>query len=116
MSASTTTVAKPTTKRYFYKTTQVYSANNLTLSKSLFTKDDGTVIAAGSAFTTATASNGYYMLFINAVLQQSSLYTVSEAGGKLNITASAGSTIPRSELITLVVTNFAPESTPTVTG
>ena len=58
--------------------------------------------------TTATADNGYYMLFINGVLQQSSLYTVSGDGSQVVITDAA--TIPVGAPITLVVTNFAPVS------
>ena len=54
------------------------------------------------------------MLFINGALQQTALYAV--AAGKLTIHNPASSVLAQSALITLNVTNFAPNSVTTITG
>ncbi|MFA5658208.1 MAG: DUF4183 domain-containing protein [Oscillospiraceae bacterium] len=113
MTAETSTVAKPTTTRLFYKTESVVGTG-LTIVSSKFWDDDGTLLASNS-ITQQTASNGYYLLFVDGVLQQSSTYTITSA----QVTISAGGDtmdIPVSAPITLAVTNFAPVSSTIVTG
>ena len=74
--------------------------------------DDSGNAVTGNLTTTAT-DNGYYLLFVNGVLQQSGLYTVSTDGSQVVIPQA--STVPVDAPIILVVNNFAPTSTSTTT-
>ncbi len=68
--------------------------------------DDGNVMTGD--LTTVETDNGYYLLFINGVLQQSGLYTVASDGSQVVINDAA--TILLGSSITLIVTNFTPTS------
>ena len=104
---TTDTDINPEIDKYFYELREdERTADTVTIPATQFTDDTGNVMIGN--LTTATADNGYYMLFINGVLQQSSLYTVSGDGSQVVITDAA--TIPVGAPITLVVTNFAPVS------
>lgn len=69
-----------------------------------FLTGDGVAV---TTFTPAT-DNGYYMLEIGGVLQQTGLYTVSASGGGLELILSTGNTatysIVQSTPITFTVT------------
>jgi len=110
MSATTSTTAVPTVYRYFYSASAAINATSLFIDNSKFFKDDGN---EATAIVTQTADNGFYLLFINGELQQSALYTVAASG--VTIADTPAFTIPESAPITLAVTNFAPDSTTTVT-
>ena len=113
MTATTETIAKPTTTRLFNKTTATVTAAYLVIPSSKFWNDAGTLLASNS-ITEEVASNGYYLLFIDGVLQQSSLYTVTSAA--VSISAPSALNIALSTPITLAITNFAPVSSTVVTG
>jgi len=93
--------------RYFYLLEEVDRTDDtLVIPATKFVDDAGDIMTGN--LTTAVADNGYYMLFINGVLQQSSLYTVSGDGSQVTVTDAE--TIPVQAPITLIVTNFAPIS------
>lgn len=105
--ATTTTEVdvKPEINRYFYLLNgDDVTGGVLTIAATKFIDDAGDVMTGN--LTTATTDNGYYLLFINGVLQQSSLYTVSTDGSQVTVNDAA--TIPVGAPITLIVTNFAP--------
>lgn len=112
MSAETETFTdtNPAVQKYFYKLEGTGSAV-ITIPSTSFQDDSGTAVASNLA--TVTATNGYYLLFVNGVLQQSSLFTVASTGE--SVTISQCSTVPLSAPITLVVNNFVPSSTSTTT-
>jgi hypothetical protein len=68
-----------------------------------FVDDQGDAV---TTITLAATDNGYYLLFINGVLQQDSLYTVSAN----NVVVQDADTIPEDAPITLSVINFAPDA------
>ncbi len=108
----TTTTTKPVITRYFYTLNETdVVGGTLTITADKFLDDAGNAVVGN--LTTITPDNGYYLLFINGVLQQSDLYTVDEGGADVEITDA--DTIPADAPIVLVVTNFAPESTSTTT-
>ena len=110
---TTTTTARPDISRYFYQLEAAdRSTTNWTLTapSSKFYDDAGDSMSA-SPFTTIVASNGYYLLIVNGVVQQSGLYTVNTN----NIVLTQASSLPVSAPITLVVNNFAPISSSTTT-
>ena len=97
----------PAIIRYFYLLEEVDRTDDtLVIPATKFVDDAGDIMTGN--LTTAVADNGYYMLFINGVLQQSSLYTVSGDGSQVTVTDAE--TIPVQVPITLIVTNFAPIS------
>lgn len=99
----------PTVEKYFYDfvaTDRV--GDTITIPATSFTNDAGTAV---TTLTTAVTDNGYYLLFINGVLQQTSLYTVTSA----NVVITDATTVPVDAPITLVVTNFVPEADSTTT-
>ncbi|WP_312701803.1 DUF4183 domain-containing protein [Sedimentibacter sp.] len=106
--ATTTDVdINPEIIRYFYLLEEVDRTDDtLVIPATKFVDDAGDIMTGN--LTTAVADNGYYMLFINGVLQQSSLYTVSGDGSQVTVTDAE--TIPVQVPITLIVTNFAPIS------
>jgi hypothetical protein len=109
---STATGSNPAVEKYFYKLREAERAGNtITIPFGQFTDDAGN-IKTGNLTTVATG-NGYYLLFVNGMLQQSSLFTVSAGGSQVVITQ--GATVPVSAPITLAVNNFAPSSTSTTT-
>lgn len=107
--ATTTTDVdiNPEIAKYFYLLEEVDRTDDvLLIPATKFIDDDGDVMTVN--LTTAAPDNGYYLLFINGVLQQSSLYTVSGDGSQ--VTVNDAETIPVGAPITLIVTNFAPVS------
>ncbi|MGF7145521.1 hypothetical protein HNQ56_003964 [Anaerotaenia torta] len=107
--ATTTTDVdiNPEISKYFYLLNEDDRTGGvLTIPATKFIDDAGDIMTAN--LTTATTDNGYYLLFINGVLQQSSLYTVNTDGSQ--VTVNNAETIPVGAPITLIVTNFAPTS------
>lgn len=114
MSAVTTTDVdiNPEISKYFYELREDERADDiLTIPATQFTDDAGNIMTGN--LTTVSTDNGYYLLFINGVLQQSSLFTVSTDGSQVVI--NQASTIPVGTPITLTVNNFNPISTSTTT-
>lgn len=104
---TTDTTLNPAIEKYFYELRETERTGGVvTIPATQFIDDDGNVMTGN--LTPATATNGYYLLFINGVLQQSSLYTVSTDGSQVVINDAA--TVPVGAPITLIVNNFAPVS------
>jgi len=104
---TTTVEVKPEIENYFYLLSEDDRTDDvLTILATKFMDDAGDVMTGN--LTTVTTNNGYYLLFINGVLQQSSLYTVNADGSQ--VTVNDAETIPVGAPITLIVTNFAPTS------
>ena len=104
---TTDTTLNPAIEEYFYELSEdERTGATVTIPATQFTDGEGNVMTGN--LTPATADNGYYLLFINGVLQQSSLYTVSPDGSQVVITDAT--TIPVGAPITLIVNNFAPVS------
>ena len=77
--------------------------------------DSGNPVAAGGLIP-AAADNGYYQLFINGQLQEGDVVT-SVTTTAVTITFGEVTTIEEGKIISLVVTNFAPDTTaPIITG
>ena len=110
MSAETTTgtTSNPAVLEYFYKLSSTITST-ITIPAASFT--DSTGNTAITSLTTATTNDGYYLLFVNGALQQTSLYTVDST----QVVITQDSSVPASAPITLVVNNFAPSSTSTTT-
>jgi len=110
MSAETTTgtTSNPAVLEYFYKLSSTITST-ITIPAASFT--DSTGSTAITSLTTATTNDGYYLLFVNGALQQTSLYTVDST----QVVINQDSSVPASAPITLVVNNFAPSSTSTTT-
>jgi len=114
MSAVTTTDTdtNPEVEKYFYDLREdERTGDTITIPAEQFIDDAGNTMTGNLA--TVASDNGYYLLFVNGVLQQSSLFTVSGGGSQVAITQA--STVPVSAPITLIVNNFAPNSTSTTT-
>ena len=114
MSAVTTTDVdiNPEISKYFYELREDERTDDvLTIPAAQLTDDAGNIMTGN--LTTVSTDNGYYLLFINGVLQQSSLFTVSTDGSQVVI--NQASTIPVGTPITLTVNNFNPISTSTTT-
>lgn len=107
---TTTTVStRPVVERYFYKfDSQHLEDGVLTIPANAFVDDQGDPV---SSITLITANNGYYNLFINGVLQQEGLYTVSET----QVVIQDAADIKKDTPIILIVTNFDPEAQSTTT-
>ncbi len=104
---TTDTDINPEIDNYFYELREDERTDDtVTIPATQFTDDDGNIMTGN--LTTVSTDNGYYLLFINGVLQQSNLFTVSGDGSQVVITEA--STIPVGAPITLIVTNFAPVS------
>lgn len=101
---TTTVTTNPAVERYFYTLNPAHVDQGvLTIPANAFVDDEDAPVAE---ITLATDDNGYYLLFINGVLQQEDLYTV--AADEVVITEA--DTIPEGAVITLVVTNFVPDA------
>lgn len=103
------TSAGETANNYFYKKNAkitVSTAAGFSIKKSIWLKGNGSAVGTG-AF--ATATNGYYNLFVNGVLQQSALFGVNSARVVLN-KISVKYTIAASSPLTLTVNAFTPSS------
>jgi len=113
MDATTTTDTNPEVERYFYKLEEAdRDSGIITIPYDKFFDDEGNSLTTN--LTTATPNNGYYLLFVNGVLQQTSLFTVSSQGSSLEIRNA--SSVPVSAPITLIVNNFAPVSNTVITS
>ncbi|MBU5255756.1 DUF4183 domain-containing protein [Tissierella praeacuta] len=109
---TTDTDLKPEIKQYFYELREdERTGSTLTIPANQFIDDAGNAITGN--LTTKSTDNGYYLLFINGTLQQSSLFAVSADGSQVVITEAA--TVPVGAPITLIVNNFAPASDSTTT-
>jgi len=101
---TTTVTTKPDVKRYFYILNQDHITDDvLTIPANAFVDDAGDTV---DEITEITPDNGYYMLFINGVLQQTSLYTVSSD----EVVVQQADEIEADAPIILVVTNFSSEA------
>ena len=113
MDATTTTDTNPEVEKYFYNLEEVdRDSGIITIPYNKFFDDVGNSLTTN--LTTVASNNGYYLLFVNGVLQQSSLFTVSSEGSTLEITNA--SSVPVSAPITLIVNNFAPTSDTIITS
>lgn len=105
----TTVDTKPEVLKYFYiLNPDDITGDVLTIPAASFTDENGDTV---TTITEAAADNGYYMLFINGVLQQDALYTVSTT----EVVVQDADAIEENATVILVVTNFAPEANSTVT-
>lgn len=112
ISATTTTDVdtNPQVVQYFYTLSETERTGDvITIPSTLFFDDEGNNVVGN--LTTVAANNGYYLLFINGVLQQTDIYTVSVDGSQVEITDAA--TVPVGAPIILVVNNFAPSANAT---
>lgn len=101
-----TTDLYPDVKQYFYLLDpDDVEEGTLTIPAANFVDDTG---INQTALDVVSPNNGYYRLFINGVLQQSDLYTVDSEGADVIIIDA--DTIEEDAPITLIVTNFAPDS------
>ncbi len=100
----TSVLTKPDVKRYFYILDPQHIVGGvLTIPANAFVDDQDQTV---SSITLAEPDNGYYLLFINGALQQTSLFTVTEN----DVQIQNADDIEENALITLIVTNFAPEA------
>ena len=100
----TTVLTKPAVERFFYTLDpQHISDGTLTIPANAFVDDQGNAV---DNITLITENNGYYLLFINGVLQQEDLYTVTAE----NVEIQEADDIPVDSPITLIVTNFDPDA------
>lgn len=105
----------PAVNRYFYTVPADISDISIELDSNDFFDDTGTQLTG--AFTTAAPDNGYYMLYVNGVLQQSGYYDVAVDGTTVTLNNVGEDTIFAESPIVLTVTNFAPTTTaPIITG
>lgn len=126
--AISTTKPKPTVTKYFAKVATADiddSGANAVVTIAAGTgdtnhiyADDGTKAATLSTITSDGAGgfNGYYLLFINGALQQSSYYSITSGNISIpNAGPSAAPLIKENDNVSLVVTIFAPTTDTTVT-
>lgn len=98
----------PEITQYFYPFASADLTDTvLTIPATKFIDDAGDLVTGN--LTIAAPDNGYYLLFINGVLQQSDLYEVDVNGA--NVVVQDAATILAGSPITLIVTNFDPTST-----
>jgi hypothetical protein len=112
-STQTSVTTKPDVKKYFYEfdSQDIDSGTGvLTILATDFVDEAGDPV---TTITEVATDNGYYLLFVNGVLQQDALYTVSDAS--VIIPDADTMDIEEEAPIILVVTNFAPEATSTTT-
>lgn len=97
--AATAPVETLTDTNYFYTVTAsipVASGSNFSLQRTKWSTGSGGIPASFAA-----KSNGYYNLFINGVLQQSILYSVTPTSIHLLNPGTGTYTVPQSAPITL---------------
>jgi hypothetical protein len=112
---TTTTAINPDVKRYFYllDPDDIDDENDtLTISAVDMVDDTGAPLEAGG-IPVIDPSNGYYLLFVNGVLQQSDLYTVT--ANEIVVQDIDEENINPNEPIVLVAASFAPTSSSTTT-
>lgn len=96
----------PDIHQYFYEfDSDDLDEGVLTIPAAKFVDDEGEGVGS---LVTVSENNGYYLLFINGVLQQYDLYEVAGTGAQ--VTIEDADTILPGTPITLIVTNFAPQS------
>ncbi len=106
----TTVKTMPEVKKYFYElVTSDITSGTLTIPATSFVDEQGNAV---TSITLATSDNGYYLLFINGVLQQDSLYTVSANDV---VIPNIADDIEDGSPIILVVTDFVPTADSTTT-
>ena len=106
---TTTTAINPDVQRYFYAfdpddvedTTLVIPATDMI-------DDEGNQLAGN--LPVIEPENGYYQLFVNGVLQQTDLYSISPDGSEIAVENINTDTIPEGAPIILVAASFAPTS------
>ncbi len=104
---TTDTTLNPDIKKYFYELREDERDEDIvTIPAEQFVDDENEAVE--EELTTIIEDNGYYLLFINGVLQQSDLFTVSGDGSQVEI--SDAEDIPLGSPIVLVVNNFVPVS------
>lgn len=104
-----TVTTQPEVENFFYTVDPLHiSAGVLTIPATAFVDDSDSPV---TDITVITPNNGFYLLFINGVLQQDSLYTVTAS----EVVISDASTIQTGVPVTLVVANFDPDVTANVT-
>ena len=109
---TTTTTTNPAIEGYFYKLAAVdVTLDTANIASTSFFDSTGASVV--SNLTLATTADGYYLLFIDGVLQETSLYTIASTGSSISVTQV--STVPVSAPFTLLVNNFAPNSISTTT-
>lgn len=100
----TTVLTKPAVERYFYNfDPQHLDQGTLTIPANAFVDDQGNQV---DSITLVQEDNGYYLLFINGVLQQDDLFTVAAD----EVEVGDASDIEDGAPIVLVVNNFNPEA------
>lgn len=100
----TTVLTKPSVEKYFYYVDAAHiDQGTLTIPANAFVDDQGDPV---ESITLASGDNGYYLLFINGVLQQDSLYTVTEDEVEIGDADEIKIDAP----VVLVVTNIEPEA------
>jgi hypothetical protein len=110
--ATTTVETKPNVQKLFYTFNPADISNgDLVIAAAKFVDDAGNTATTIPELET---DNGYYLLFINGVLQQDSLYTITDTDVTIPDIANLGD-IPDDAPITLIVTNFEPEATSQIT-
>ncbi|HEX9061105.1 MAG TPA: DUF4183 domain-containing protein [Clostridia bacterium] len=102
----------PAIQSFFYeKAAGDPTTGDLTIPAASFTNDAGGTIT-DIAYVTDT-TNGYYLLFINGLLQESGNLVVNSTAKTVTITG--GGSIGVGAPIALVVNNFAPSATINIT-
>lgn len=103
---TTTTVdVDPVVTSYFYEVDDDHRVDNtLVIPANAFVDEDGNQVAD---IVVLDPDNGYYLLFVNGVLQQSSLYTVTAN----DVTINDATSILEGTPIVLVASNFTADAT-----
>ncbi len=111
ITATSTVSTAPNVDRFFNNAAStVTGAGNLTVAVGDFFTDTG---AAATTLPALAASNSYFNVYVNGVLQMEDLLAYTPGGtgvGQLVITVPAGSTIEQNSPVVLAVTNFTPTS------
>ncbi|HHY91518.1 MAG TPA: DUF4183 domain-containing protein [Clostridiales bacterium] len=110
---ATTVLTNPDVRRFFYEYDPADFdpvEEKLIIPAGSFVDDEGNPVVN---IPLADPDNGYYLLFINGVLQQADFYTVS--AGQVEVEIGAPEEIQEGEPIILVVTNFEPDADSTTT-
>lgn len=104
-STTTDTDLNPDIQRFFYEVNEDdIDAGVLTIPSTSFVDDAGDPVVGDLPLI--TPENGYYLLFVNGVLQQEGLYTVAAN----QVTVNDATTILPDTPVVLVVNEFAPTS------
>lgn len=102
--STTTVTTKPSVLNYFYTLDPTHiDQGTLTIPATAFVDDQGDAV---TTITLADADTGYYLLFINGVLQQEGLYSVTAN----NVVIQDADTIKEDSPITLSVINFTSDA------